>query len=177
MAVVPVVPHDKQRILGNRDGPEVVPRGELAGKHPAVGMDGIVPLHPLSVDVELLGPHLHLIPFDAHNPLDKVLLRVFRIDKHHDVVAFRVLDGDNGLLDKGKLHPVDKLVHQDMVAYLKGVEHGARGDFERLDHEGSNEKGQDEGNDNCLDIFAKGAFGRRGVSRGILFRCQCGFAF
>lgn len=56
--------------------------------------------------------------------------------EHDDIAALRLVHGDQELVGKGQLDAVMKLAHQELVANLQGLQHGARGDFEGLHDKG-----------------------------------------
>ena len=108
----------------------------------------------LAIDIDPLAPNLYLISGQPDDPFDEVPTLIVGVLEHDDVLpAWGPGANDPGIQHRNA-NAINEFVHQDMIPNLQGGHHGARGDFERLHHEGSNKQGQDDGNGQGLEPLA-----------------------
>src|ERR687893_138820 len=132
--VGPVVAHHEDVVLRDRGRGEEAPVGELLVR---VGL-------PLGLPVHDEAPRADRYPVagEADDALYEVRLRVVHALEDDDVAAL------------GFGEAVDELVHEDAVVDLERRDHAARGDPERLHHEGPDEaEDQREGDDEDDEVL------------------------
>ncbi len=65
----------------------------------------------------------------------------------------RALTLDPQFIVKGVSYAIDKFIDKQVVSDQQRMDHGAGRNFKRLDHEGPDYHGKNQGYDNCLGIF------------------------
>jgi len=105
------------------------------------------------VDVDRLLPDLHDVPRGSYYTLDEILARVLGKDEDDDVAPFRCGEGQDPALRVRYMVPVDELVDEDVVPDQERVLHAARRDLERLQEEGADDQGDDEGDAERLSVL------------------------
>ena len=153
---VAVVSHHEQPVLGHADRSQVVAGLDAAVVNFGVLENGMSIVDQLTIDEKLLVADLHNIAGNTDDALDEILAGIFGKLEDDNVVALRIVDGDDGLFDEGRLDAIDELVDQNVIADQQRVLHGTGRDFESLDHKGADKQGQYHGDDDRLDVFPQG---------------------
>ena len=112
----------------------------------------------LAVDVDLLVPNLDRVSGQADHPLDKVFVFILGKHENDNVPALWAGNGDKNDIKIGDMHPIDKLVDQDVIADLKRGDHRPGRNFKCLHDEGPYHQGQENRNDKGFPILPKGRF-------------------
>ncbi len=122
-----------------------------------VCMNAMVMIEKRVVHVNLFVTHLNNISFNADDPLDKILAGVLGKFKDDDISAFWFCYRNNRGLQKWNLDTVNKFIDQNVVPDQKGLLHGTRGDFKRLNDKRTDKQGQKDGHKDRFNIFPKTA--------------------
>ena len=87
-------------------------------------MPDIAFLHGFAVAVKLLVSDLNHIARYADNALDVIHALIAGELEDDDIPALRIFTPEKVFIGEGNLHPVNKLVHQQVIANLNGIQHG-----------------------------------------------------
>ena len=96
--------------------------------------------HRLAVDRQPLVQVGHLVARHADDALDVVLTGPRRIAEHHDIAALGLVAFGQLGIEHRQADAVVVFVDQDQVTHQQGRDHGARGDLERLEQEGTQQE-------------------------------------
>lgn len=135
MAVVPVISHDKERILRYHDGTEIVSGLNVSGEKSLIQVNGIVDLKEFTIDENLFVDNFNAVACHAHNPLNEIFFWIYWIFENDDVFTFGLANGNPGGAGEGIFYSVSELVNQEVVTDQQGGNHGSGWNFKRLDNE------------------------------------------
>ena len=110
-------------------------------------------VHGLAVDGQALVDVGHLVTRQSDDALDVVQRGLGWVTEHHHVATLRFVVVDDFGVDHRQTNAVVEFIDQDQVANMQGRDHGARGNFERLEQKRAQDKHrQDHGEQACRPV-------------------------
>lgn len=95
-------------------------------------MNSKIQVMDLTINIHLFIPDLHRFTWQSNDPLDEVLAFVFWVFENNNVSPFGLSKRNDDLIGKRQFDAVGKLIHQDMVTNIEGLQHRAGGNLEGL---------------------------------------------